>query len=76
MLNIEEYSKILSDFVDYINNIEDMDLYLDDSILYGDYKINCGVDDRDISDFNYQSFNSKVTLFAGHIGNEIIQAAL
>ncbi|MCZ1033986.1 hypothetical protein O0887_06230 [Clostridioides difficile] len=43
MLNIEEYSKILSDFVDYINNIEDMDLYLDDSILYGDYKINCGV---------------------------------
>ncbi|MCJ0053767.1 hypothetical protein JY757_02040 [Clostridioides difficile] len=76
VLNIEEYSKILSDFVDYINNIEDMDLYLDDSILYGDYKINCGVDDRDIIDFNYQSFNSKVTLFAGHIGNEIIQAAL
>ncbi|MBH6948088.1 hypothetical protein I6A93_10220 [Clostridioides difficile] len=76
VLNIEEYSKILSDFVDYINNIEDMDLYLYDSILYGDYKINCGVDDRDIIDFNYQSFNSKVTLFAGHIGNEIIQAAL
>ncbi|HGT0128417.1 hypothetical protein RYE12_03485 [Clostridioides difficile] len=76
VLNIEEYSKILSDFVDYINNIEDRDLYLYDSILYGDYKINCGVDDRDIIDFNYQSFNSKVTLFAGHIGNEIIQAAL
>lgn len=76
VLNIEEYVNILSDFVDYINNIEEKDLYLDDSILYGDYKINCGVDDRDIIDFNYENFNSKVTLFAGHIGNEIIQAAL
>lgn len=76
VLNIEEYSNILLDFVDYINNIEEMDLYLDDSILYGDYKINCGVDDRDIIDFNYENFNSKVTLFVGHIGNEIIQAAL
>lgn len=76
VLNIDEYAGILSDFVDYINNIEEMDLYLDDSILYGDYKINCRVDDRDIIDFNYENFASKVTLFAGHIGNEIIQAAL
>lgn len=76
VFNIEEYKNILSEFVNYINNVEEMDLYLDRSILNGDYRVNNEVDDRDKTDFNKSNFDSKLTLFGGIIGNEIIQAIL
>ena len=76
VFNIEEYKSILTGFVDYINNVEEMDLYLDESILNGDYRVDDEVDNSDKIDFNKLNFDSKLTLFAGTIGNEIIQAVL
>lgn len=74
--NIEAYSSILLDFVDYINNIEEIDLYLDDSTLYGDYKVDSDVDDIDRVKFTSENFSSRLTLFKGHIGTDIIKLAL
>lgn len=74
--NIEEYSSILLDFVDYINNIEEIDLYLDDSTLYGDYKVDSDVDDIDRVKFTSENFSSRLTLFKGHIGTDMIKLAL
>lgn len=74
--NVEEYTSILSDFVSYINNIEKIDLYLDDSILYGDYEVDYYPNDIDVVNFNSENFDSKITLFAGKVESDFIQVIL
>lgn len=72
----EDYSNILSDFVNYINNVDELDLYLDDVKLYeykeSDYKIY----DTDLVTFNHEMFNSKLTSVLGKIGSDFITVIL
>jgi hypothetical protein len=74
--NIEDYSNILSDFVNYINNVDELDLYLDDVNLYEYEESDYIIYDTDIVRFNHEMFNSKLTSVLGKIRSELITVIL